>query len=1040
VPTSNLTLNTLFNLSYGTFTGAPKLQRTIEDAVNRGVQDGSKKGSKKAGEEATKSWLKVYEAMTKAGLTRQAAAFRQEIAEKLRSEKEIAKKERLLRKELETTQDEARKRAIQEERAHLKNLLSQEKKERLKMEQIADKRAKERMKLISDYEEKMNKTRNEKMQEAGENFKSLIGGAFSADNLSLEDLTETLGKGLAGGLGNMAGAIGSAGGAGTSAFAALASSAAALAAVVGPLAALAGAMAMAYNQTKEMNKEILDASSAFDLGGVEAGKFKENLAKIRLEVVDVAFGMRLSKDETMAAAKAMSEAGITFREFRDISRGAKDEFVAFQDVLRSSLSAAYGLGIEVSQVAEFYNKMSRDLGYNLDQIEGSFGLIAEQAQLAGMRTKDFFGAVNEASTGMALYNFRIGDTATLFTELVKILGEDLAKQKIGLEGTFKNMGMQEKYKQVLLGGSKFSGAVKADMKEQAKAFAESLKGTAGAEGLKIKGRGIIGAGGAIDTKTLASMTGKSFREALESSGLNDVQKRQLQSLRKLSKAEKGGMGIAEASGALSKRGELAAQMAQGSAMFGGRLLSDLSGVERMMAEEVTGRSGEEYDTLARIQESMMAQFEQMKKSTDPKIQAQIQGKTFEEAIVQGLLTASEEDVSKVTNKRHFSEVEKAAREQLKESRSISQTISNAIQQLLSRIALGVELMASYLGADKDGRAEQTSKSIARQEELSKAIEDLDKSIGEKKFSLDETTDAAEREKLSKELMGLSSEKERKSRALKEEQEVQRGIVRGESEEVVRNRMLREQFGNKLDTLTPAQLRDAGLGKFVRTEKSAGAYGDTGRYGGRTYGEDKEVVDLKNISIEERDILEDMFKKEEERDEALKQADLDQKIRDEAAAKQSKEEHGELIKTLQIMDQASAIRQLSSYLGLTEKEVQDAMKGEKATLASIQSRLEEGEGGFTEAEKILASGTGFPLEFNKPVKDFVYRGDGTRGSITPIDRADEFYGAKPGGAIDQALRGTGKSVVININGGDEGRVYSIVKRILTETGYSGMKSY
>jgi hypothetical protein len=70
---------------------------------------------------------------------------------------------------------------------------------------------------------------------------------------------------------------------------------------------------------------------------------------------------------------------------------------------------------------------------------------------------------------------------------------------------------------------------------------------------------------------------------------------------------------------------------------------------------------------------------------------------------------------------------------------------------------------------------------------------------------------------------------------------------------------------------------------------------------------------------------------------------------------------------------------------------------------------------------------------------VYRGDGNRGTITPIDKADEFYGAKPGGAIDQALQG-GKAVNIYIQGGDEARVYSIVKRVLLETGYSGLKSY
>jgi hypothetical protein len=1026
--TSNMTLNTLLNVSYGTFTRGAEFQKELEKLVQRSLKEGAKKGSKAAGEEAAKSWTKAHSALFEVGLKKQAAAFKKQVEEKNRAEKELLMRNKQLAKEERNTTDAARKREIAEERERIKKQLDQERKARSRLEDMATRRAQERMKFIEDYEAKINKTRAEKMQEAGDNLQNAIQGAFNVDNLDLSSITETLGKGLAGGLGNLAGALGAAGGAGGGAFAALAGAATTLAAVIGPLAAIAGVMAMAYNQTKDLNKEILGASSAFDLGGVAAGDFKKSLQTIRLEVVDTALDMRLSREETMAAANAMAEAGITFKEFRDISRGAKDEFEGFQDVLRSSLSAAHGLGLEVSSVAEYYNKMSRDLGYNLDQIEGSFGLISEQAQLAGMRTKDFFGAINETTTGMALYNFRIGDTATLLTELVEILGEDLAKQKIGLEGTFKGMGMQEKYKQVLLGGGKFTGAVKADMKSQAREFADSLKGTAGAEGLKKSG--IVGKEGAIDTKALANMSGKAFREALETSGLSDVQKRQLQTLKTLSQAEKGGMGVAAATGALSKRGELAAQMAQGSAMFGGRLLSELSGVERMMAEEVTGRSGEEYDVLARVQEQMTAQFEQMKRSTDPEIQKKIMGKTFEEAVTDGLLTAADEDVNKIANKRHFTEVERAAREQLKESRSISQTITNVIQQLLSRIALGVELMTSLLAPfDADNRVAETSKSIARQEELTKSIDALDSVISEKKFALEETTDPVERAKLKEEIEAAKTRKAGMTKSLQDEEAVQRGIARGKSAGEVREGLLREKYGSQLDALTPEKLKAAGLSSLVGS-KVVG----TSRQGGEV-----EAVDLTELSEEQVATLEKMFEDDQILIEQDKQFALDQELRDADASKQSEEEHKELVKTLQMMDTAQATQQMASYLDLTKMELESALKGDAGTLAMIRTKFEEGEGGFTEAEKLLAARTGLKIDLEDKANDFVYRGDGNRGTITPIDKADEFYGAKPGGAIDQALQG-GKAVNIYIQGGDEARVYSIVKRVLLETGYSGLKSY
>jgi len=69
----------------------------------------------------------------------------------------------------------------------------------------------------------------------------------------------------------------------------------------------------------------------------------------------------------------------------------------------------------------------------------------------------------------------------------------------------------------------------------------------------------------------------------------------------------------------------------------------------------------------------------------------------------------------------------------------------------------------------------------------------------------------------------------------------------------------------------------------------------------------------------------------------------------------------------------------------------------------------------------------------PVEDFIYRGNGVRGTITPIATDDQFFGARPGGAIDQAVNGRGGGTVINNIYGDERRTYDIVKRVLREAG-------
>lgn len=75
--------------------------------------------------------------------------------------------------------------------------------------------------------------------------------------------------------------------------------------------------------------------------------------------------------------------------------------------------------------------------------------------------------------------------------------------------------------------------------------------------------------------------------------------------------------------------------------------------------------------------------------------------------------------------------------------------------------------------------------------------------------------------------------------------------------------------------------------------------------------------------------------------------------------------------------------------------------------------------------------------NQGVEDFIYRGNGVQGSITPIDTQDQFFGARPGGAIDRAVNGGGGrgpiSISIQINGGDERKVYDMVKKVLRDSG-------
>ena len=87
-----------------------------------------------------------------------------------------------------------------------------------------------------------------------------------------------------------------------------------------------------------------------------------------------------------------------------------------------------------------------------------------------------------------------------------------------------------------------------------------------------------------------------------------------------------------------------------------------------------------------------------------------------------------------------------------------------------------------------------------------------------------------------------------------------------------------------------------------------------------------------------------------------------------------------------------------------------------------------------AHRIIRSATNEP-DVDEAVEDFIYRGNGVNGTITPIDTQDQFVGFKPNGPVDRAAGGGGGNVSIQIYGGDENRVYNVVKRVLQESGIS-----
>ena len=130
---------------------------------------------------------------------------------------------------------------------------------------------------------------------------------------------------------------------------------------------------------------------------------------------------------------------------------------------------------------------------------------------------------------------------------------------------------------------------------------------------------------------------------------------------------------------------------------------------------------------------------------------------------------------------------------------------------------------------------------------------------------------------------------------------------------------------------------------------------------------------------------------------------------------------------------------------------------QAAAAAIRAMLPRWAGGtgsgdpIGDARRASQNNPILDIIFGGVVNDFIYRGDGTTGKITPINTRDQFFGAKPGGAIDRAIasaatgmgmrsgRTGGRptagptNITVNINGGDLGKVYEVVRTVLQQSG-------
>ena len=975
----------------------PGLEEMIADATEDGFGAGLTGALRTEQQAITKAMYAARRDAIKLGRNDLANELKFEHDRRVANIKALAKRHKALEASLaearknnadETVQHELKQKlaaqmtAIAQEMAHIK--------EATKARQSADKR---RVAVLQEGLERAARSFDEKLEDGltgfGDKFESAISQALSAENLDLAGLIKGGGQGLKGmapdlivGGKKMAAFGAKAGGAMGKAAAMLGSSAAALGAAAGVIAGAAAVLAAfvavimaAYGQTKEFNKAILEGSSAVDMLGTEAvgsaNALTQELGNLRKDAMFTALTFRTTTEEALGLATAMNQTGFTFKE-------QIKTFGTYRDAMETGVKVTQAFGVGAGEYAEMVNQMTRDFAYGQQSIADGFGDIFGAAQMSGMGVKNFFTAISEATSGMALYNFRLEDTLELMLGLEKMLGEDLAKEVMGqLKGKYKGMGTQEKYKALMTSGEAGTGVIKRAAEAATTSFQLLMDESAPKTAEIFKAYGVKGA------EDISKMTSDQVADlGLALEGVAPELALKVRGLGRLSRGAAEGAGLAdraEAMGELDQTSTLAMDMSRAFAVLGERGIDDLKGVSKMAFEDITGQSGE-----------MLTAYQDIFARTEAQLRAEGGDTDFQSVVARiqaGGLGELDQKALEEAQQKGMSEMEKLANNQLKETRSILQTLKTGVVMMLELIYEG---FFGFLGGEsvrgarqRMEKAQQAADADPSNKELQDAALMAAKAY-ESVLQGGTTADVYE---------GVAAKIDQKT-------QLQEGLAvqGGEAVTLGASRIGGAGLSQMLSPTTlmnpGTSMKFAGLAMGVEGLKTAFDFGadfDLDKLFGEMSPDEIKYVEKQNATLEKTEKLtDDQLKEQKQQTAQLK------KIKDEGSVTDQR-----LLQELGFGGDVTSKAELDKFIEGLEKDSRERLRAEGA-----RSRLIE----------------------NDMVNDFIYRGDGTRGEIFPINGRDVIGTLSDGSG---PLAGIGRGVSINkivvYESGDPQKTLAMIKQ-------------
>jgi ribonuclease HII len=759
-----------------------KAQKDIEKAVGGAATRGLSNAIKSTQKLVKSEYSKAYEDALRVGHKEQAAQLKQQFKasrEAIAGDAAMVKK---LNKDIAKEQNKDAKKLLKDKRTALESNIKLS--QASMRSEIAERASAQEhsLKLLNEGMENAGRNFAEKTEGAAESFTNIVNKGLTLDSLNPDDLMKSMagslksaapnmmrgGKSMVATGGKMGGKMGSMVAGLGKASMALAGAAAGIAAVVGVLAVFAAVAAAAYGKTKAWNKAIMEGSSGFDAFNASAEGVGQTLDHIRTAASRVSRAWSTAGEEVIATLNAFNQSGMVLSEMKAFT-GAARSVTAYTQVMTFAQVQTRALGMEAGELAQLTNRMYEQYGFGLKEMTEQMNHFGTAAQMAGMNSRSFVAAIMEASANMALYNFRLEDTSELLIGLTKILGEDLGKATLGMEGTFRNMGTQGRYKAAMTGGKALGSVIDAGATRQLEgAFSDmsreqlSIMRDAGlidrsaGRGFDREGKRIPIDISQIDLKKLGELSGVESGAIMNQLSEAGAGITGFEALTDLAAGIGGGtLARADALDELDRPGEIAAQVAQAMGVLEFKDFESMGAGGQMAMEDMTGLQGEQLRVVETIFNRVGAQLQ----ADDPSAYG-ASGPGYAEIAAaiaggQGVLT----DEMKKELADMEAPVLDVATQQLQELQTIGDVLGTQISGLLNWIGGGVtnlvDGMLNWFGGGSSDKDDAITAAAAEERHLLTELSDLttqmraverDTSLGEgeKDAQLDQLTELLER--------------------------------------------------------------------------------------------------------------------------------------------------------------------------------------------------------------------------------------------------------------------------------------------------------